>query len=159
MTQRTKVVGSAQRLTKPQLHAKIMRGWARAIDRLGKGSFADALESSTQALDKQLAGSMPTFEMIDRALDAEPTVLDDYFDAKGKRLVDKEAVCDTDDASVLIAKLLLKLHEAQHPDSPGGRSIVHSELLDMEDLIRQLHGATGNWIEQITQLRRPRSVA
>lgn len=155
---RNTVVSQKQRLTKPQLHALLMEGWSRAIAKLGKGKFADALEISAPALDKQLTGSMPGFECIDKAFDECPTVLDEYFRAKGKRLVDEESVCDTDDASLLIARLLVKLQEAEHPDSPGGRNVVHSELLGMEALIRQLHGATGNWLGQIETLRRPRAV-
>lgn len=152
--QRTTVVAETKPLTKAQLHAKLMRGWARGIDRHGKGAFADELEVSGTALDKQLAGSLPSFETIDKALDAEPTVLDDYFAAKGKRVVDANAVCDADDAGVLITRILLWLQESQHPDSPGGRSIVHSELLPAEFMIRQLHTATGNWIESINSHRR-----
>jgi hypothetical protein len=147
------VVGETTRLTKPRLHSLLMQGWARAIAKHGKGGFADKVEITGPALDKQLTGSTPTFEVIDRALDACPTVLDEYFDAKGLRLVAREAVCDTDDASVHIARLMLWLQEAQHPDSPGGRRIVHTELVGAEVLIRALHGATGNWLAQITNLR------
>jgi hypothetical protein len=153
MTHRTTVVAGTQRLNKQQLHAKLMRGWARGIDRHGKGTFADKLECTTTGLDKQLAGSFPSFETLDRALDAEPTVLDDFMLAKGKRIVDANAVCDVDDASLLITRLLLWLQEAQHPDSPGGRAVVHTELLPAEFMIRQLHAATGNWIAKITHHR------
>ncbi len=153
------VVSAKRPLTKPRVHAYLMEGWSRAIVKLGKGAFADAIEISDVALNKQLTGSMPGFDCIDRALDACPTVLDEYLRAKGKRLVDEESVCDTDDASLLIARLLVKLHEAEHPDSPGGRAVVHSELLGMEALIRQLHGASGNWLAQIEAMRRPREVA
>jgi hypothetical protein len=149
------VVGGKVRLNKQQLHAKIMCGWSRAINNVGgKGTFADKLDITVQALDKQLAGSMPTPEVLDQALSIEPTVLDDWMEAHGKRLVDKNAVCDVDDASVLIARLMLWLQEAQHPDSPGGRSVVHTELLPAEFMIRQLHAATGNWIQTITETRR-----
>lgn len=154
MTHPNTVVGETAPLTKQQLHAKLMRGWARGIDRHGKGAFADALDVTPPALDKQLSGSFPSFETLDKALDAEPTVLDDYFAAKGRRLVDKNAVCDVDDAAVLITRLLLWLQESQHPDSPGGRAVVHSELLPAEFMIRQLHTATGNWIESINSHRR-----
>lgn len=153
MPHRTSVVRDRSRLDKQQLHGVLMQGWARAIVKNGKGGFADMLGISTVALDKQLTGSMPGFEFIDKALDACPTVLDEYFNAKGKRIVDSEAVCDTDDANVLIAKLMVWLAEAQHPDSPGGRRIVHTELLDAEFIIRQLHRATGNWLESINDLR------
>lgn len=153
------VVGNKAPLGKPKVHALLMEGWARAIVKLGKGSFADKIGISGPALDKQLTGSMPGFDVIDAALDACPTVLDEYLREKGKRLVDQEAVCDTDDASLLIARLLVKLQEAEHPESPGGRNVTHGELLGMEALIRQLHGATGNWLNQIENIRRPRSVA
>lgn len=153
------VVGEKRPLSKPRLHALLMEGWSRAIVKLGKGAFADKIGVSAPALDKQLTGSMPGFDVIDAALDVCPTVLDEYLREKGLRLVDQEAVCDTDDASLLIARLLVKLQEAEHPDSPGGRAVIHTELFDMEALIRQLHGQTGNWINQIETLRRPRSVA
>jgi hypothetical protein len=152
MTEPT-VVAEPKRLTKPQLHAKLMRGWARGIDSLGKGGFADALESSTQALDKQLAGSMPTLEMIDRALDAEPTVLDDWFNWRGKRLVDKNAACDVDNMSLMIARVLVMLQEAEHPEGPGGRTIVPQEYLAGEALMREMHAASGRWIDKCTEIR------
>ena len=153
------VVAKAKPLTKSELHAMLMLGWSRAIARRGKGAFADRIEVTGAGLDKQLAGSMPSFETIDRAVDDDATVLDDWLRAKGKRLVDLHAVCDTDDASILIARLMLWLQEAEHPDSPGGRRIIHNELIAAEALIRQLHGATGNWLAQIETLRRPLGVA
>jgi hypothetical protein len=151
------VVANAERLTKAQLHAKVMRGWARGIDRHGKGTFADRIECSIQALDKQLAGSLPTLETIDRAMDAEPSVLDDYFEAKGKRLVDKEAVCDADDCGLLIARVLVMLNEAEHPNGPGGRAIVPQEYLAGEKLMRDLHAASARWIQRCTEIRQPLS--
>jgi len=151
------VVAALQRLTKQQLHAKVMRGWARGIDRHGKGTFADRIECSIQALDKQLAGSLPTLETIDRAMDAEPSVLDDYFEAKGKRLVDKEAVCDADDCGLLIARVLVMLNEAEHPNGPGGRAIVPQEYLAGEKLMRDLHAASARWIQRCTEIRQPLS--
>lgn len=153
------VVLHRSRLSRQELHALVMCGWTRCIAKLGRGRFADVIEVTGSGLDRHLKGSLPGLECIDRALDEDDTVLNEWLDAKGKRLVSKEAVCDTDDASLLIARLLVKLQEAQHPDSPGGRNVIHTELLGMEDLIRELHGATGNWLEQISQLRRPRAAA
>ena len=154
MMQRTTVAGKSEPLTKPRLHAKIMRGWARCIDRMGKGAFADSIECSGPGLDKQLAGSMPGLEMLDRALCVDPSVLDDWLAHHGKRVVDVDAVCDADDMSLLMTRLLLLIQEAEHPDSPGGRAILHTELLPMEQLIRDVHGVTGNLIARINDLRR-----
>jgi hypothetical protein len=153
MPNRQPVVSNRSKLSKLELHSLLMAGWNRAIMTHGKGAFADKLGISSTALNKQLTGSMPDMETIDSALDAEPSILDDYLGKKGKRLVDATAVCDVDDASVLITRLLLWLHEAQHPDSAGGRKIVHSELLPAEFMIRQLHQATANWLAQISELR------
>jgi len=148
------VVRNRSKLTKLELHALLMSGWHRGIVAHGRGGFTDKLEISGTALNKQLSGSMPDMETIDRAFDAEPSVLDDYFARKGKRLVDANAVCDVDDASVLITRVLLWLHESQHPDSPGGRKVVHTELIPAEFMIRQLHQATGDWLGSITEHRR-----
>lgn len=148
MTHRATVVHSASSLTKLELHAKLMRGWSRAIERLGKGAFADKLGISTAGIDKQLTGSLPGFDLIDHALDLEPTVLDDWLRAKGLRLVDRDSVCDTDDVSVLVSKLLNKLLEAQHPDSPGGRRIVPTEVFDMEHLLREVVRVASTLLDQ-----------
>jgi hypothetical protein len=154
VTQRSRTfVPKASRLTKPELHAKVMRGWSRAIDRLGKGAFADALEISGAGLDKQLAGSLPGFDLIDRAFDCEPSVLDDWADTKGLRLVPKDAVCDTDDVSILVSRLLNKLIEAQHPDSPGGRRIVPPEVFGMEELLREVIRVAGSLLDQAETYR------
>lgn len=150
---------SAASLSRPKLHAALMQGWARAISKFGKGGWADKLEISGPALDKQLIGSMPGFELIDRAFDHDPTVLDDWAAEKGKRLVDAEAICDVDDFNLLVGRVLVLINEATHPDSPGGRAIVHSEYLLGEDLMRQLHQASGDWLSKCADIRRPRSVA
>ncbi len=150
------VVAKAERLSKAALHAKIMRGVARGIDNQGgKGRFADAIDLSTQALDKQLQGSMPSIEVFDRVMDIEPTVLDDWLRSKGKRLVDEDAVCDVDDCSLLIARVLVMLNEAEHPNGPGGRKIVPQEYLGGEKLMRDLHAASARWLHQCSEIRGP----
>jgi hypothetical protein len=144
------VVAAPQRLTKQRLHAKLMRGWSRAIDNHGRGAFLDALGISSQALTKQFDGSMPNFELIDAAFDLDDTVLDDWAAAKGVKIVDKDAVCDSDVAALNVSRLLTWILESQRPDSPGGSRIVHTELLPNEELIRAVHRLTGNWLQQIT---------
>lgn len=154
MTQRTSVGGKTRSLTKAELHSVLMIGWSRAIASCGgKGAFVDRMDTNDETLRRQINGSFPGFDMINRAFDIDGSVLDDWLLAKGKRVVDEGAVCDTDDASILVARLMLWLQEVQHPDSPGGRSIVHTELIPAEQLIRQLHGSTGNWLARISALR------
>jgi hypothetical protein len=152
------VVAKREPLSKARLHAKLMRGLSRGIDNTGgKGRFADAIDLSVQALDKQLSGSMPSVEVLDRMMDVEPTVLDDWMRAKGKRLVDEDAVCDADDMGLLIARVLVMLNEAEHPDGPGGREIVPQEYIAGEKLMRDLHAASSRWLQRCTELRRPRA--
>jgi hypothetical protein len=116
------VVRTCTIATKMELHSLVMPGWARGVKAHGKGGWADKLGISTVALDKQLTGSMPGLECIDKALDVEPTVLDDWLDRKGKRLVDKEHDEGVRDLTLLLAQVNLKIAEAQHPTSPGRRA-------------------------------------
>lgn len=154
MTQRTKVPARRIPLTKAALHAKLMTGWARAISICGgKASFAERMDISTEALRQQNNGSFPSFELIDRAYDIDSSILDDWLAEKGARIVDRDAVCDTDDVSVLVSRLLNKLIEAQHPDSPGGRRIVGPEILDMDSLLREVVRVASSLIDQGTAYR------
>lgn len=153
------VVRKCSKLSKPELHAEILKGWARGISRHGgQGAFADKLEISTTALGKHLTGSLPCFETLDKALDAEPTVLDDYLKRKGKRLVDEDAVCDVDDMGLLLARVLVMIQEAEHPNGPGGRTVVPQEFLAGESIMRDLNAASARWLEKCSEIRRPRAV-
>jgi len=153
------VVAKPERLTRERLHSKIMRGFSRAIDIHGRGTFLDQIDLSRQALDKQLSGSMPNVEVLDRAMDVEPSILDDWMRAKGKRIVDENAVCDSDDLGLLLARVQLMLQEAEHPDGPGGRSVVPQEYLAGEKVVAELHALTGRWLQRCVEIRRPRVAA
>lgn len=159
MTQRTTIVRKCGRIGKGRLHDLLMIGWSRCIARYGKQPFAEALEITTAAVDKHLSGSMPGFESIVDAYGFDAEVLDEVADALGVRIVPKEAVCDTDNLNLLIARALLKINEATHPAGPGGRVITHTEYLDGEEVMRALHKATGDWVQRCGDIRKPRAVA
>ena len=159
MATRQPVVRNRSKISKPQLHDLLMIGWQRAISKFGKGSFAEALDISTVAVDKQLSGSMPDFATIVDAYAIDCELLDEVLDALGVRIVPKEAACDVDDLNVLMARALVKINEATHPDGPGGRTITHSEYLDGELVMRQIHKASGAWVEQCAVIRGHRSAA
>jgi hypothetical protein len=144
-----------------EFHALLIAGLARASARIGRGALADQMDMSGRGLDKVFAGSHPSAKRVFDVLFACDDVLDDVADRYGKRLVDKAAVCDVDDLSLLLARVNLKIQEAQHPDSPGGENITHGEYLGAEQLMRELHAATGRWIEKCKSIREPslRSVA
>lgn len=140
-------------LTRLQLHAKIMLGFSRAIDKLGRGVFLEKIDCTSEGLRKQMNGGLPSLEVLDRAFDADPMVLDDWMHAKGVRIVSEDAACDTDDLNLLLARALVKINEVTHPDSPGGRAIVHTEYLGGEDLMRQIHSASATWLQQCAKVR------
>lgn len=153
------VVSETTPLPSPQLHAKLMRGWGRIIDRMGKGAFADKIQCGVPGLNKQLTGSMPSFEVIDRAFAFDKHVLDDWLAAHKMRAVAANAVCDIDDMQLVLARALVMLNEAEHPDGPGGRAITHQEYLAGEAMMRELQAASANWLQKCTNIRRPTSVA
>lgn len=156
MAARETIVRNRSKVSKARLHDLLMTGWARLIARHGKGSFADALDTSTVAIDKHLTGSMPGFELIADALTFKDSdVLDDVLAELGIRIVPADAVCCVDDLSLLIARVLVKVQEAEHPDGPGGRTVVPQEYLDAEDLMSKLHRATGAWLEKCRDIRTP----
>lgn len=153
--QRSETVPSKRApLSKADLHSKLMLGWTRVIATCGgQGGFLDKMDITRPALTGHMTGSFPSFELIDRAYDINPSVLDDWLREKGARIVDSDAVCDTDDVSVLVSRLLNKLIEAQHPDSPGGRRIVGPEILAMDDLLREVVRVASSLIDQGTVYR------
>jgi len=153
MVQRGNIVPETTSVTEAQFMAAMIAGLARAEKNVGTKALAFTMDVTVKQLGNILAGAATHPKRLWDAMAADESAQADIAALYGKRLVDKEAVCDVDDASVLITRLLLWLHEAQHPDSPGGRAVVHTELLPAEFLIRQLHQATGNWLAQIAQAR------
>lgn len=150
------VVRKRQHVTEQRFHALMIAGLARAAVSLGgKGALADRMDLTGAGLAKIFAGGMTNPKRLWDLLEHEPTALDDVAKAYGWKLVDKDSVCDTDDVAVLLARLLLWLESAKHPQSPGGRRIVTSELTPVEAVIRELHGATGAWIDIIDEARAP----
>ncbi len=158
MTVRKTIVRKCSTPSKAALHDLLMIGWQRCVSSYGKGTFADALGISTVAVDKQLAGSMPGFEHIVEATSFDPHVLDDVLAAMGKRVIDAEGEIDADDLSVALAMVLLWTKRAEHPDSPGGRRIVHSEIAEAETMLRQIHKITGDLLGNLADARKPRVV-
>lgn len=152
---RTTIVRKINGPSKSELHDLLMIGWARCIAAYGRGAFADALEISAVGIDKQLAGSMPDFATICHALLLDPHVLDDVMARLGKRIVDKDAVCSTDQrASAVLVAALKKSIEAE-----ADGHIDHNELLGMEAELRATRAVVDALLQRITDLRKPRVAA
>lgn len=153
MATRATIVRKCSKLSKSHLHDLLMARVSCLVAEHGKGALADELEISTVALDKQLAGSMPGFETIIDLFDIDPTLFDGIMRLKGKKIVDAEINSEIGDAILMIARLLEWLARAQHPNSPGRERIVPQEIAEAESIIRELHTATGNWLDQLNSHR------
>lgn len=158
MPQRSTRVPKLVPPTEQEFHALLMAGIARAAKKSGRGAVADAMDMSGRMLDKVYGGAMPAAKRQWDLLSVDEQALSDIAERYGKRIVDKDAVCSTDDIGLLLARLLAWFHEARHPDSPGGEEIVYSEKLVAEPLMREVHGEVGRFLEEIALLHRPRVV-
>jgi hypothetical protein len=155
MMSRKTVVPKVNAVTKAELHAKLMVGWNRCIGNFGKGAFADALEITGPGLDRQLTGSMPDFATICTALLLDRHVLDEVMDALELRIVDRGAVCSTDQrASTVLVAALKKSIEAE-----ADGHIDHNELLGMEAELRATRALVDDLLQRISDIRKPRVAA
>ncbi|SNT15873.1 hypothetical protein SAMN06295912_15014 [Sphingomonas laterariae] len=159
MTQRSSVVPETSSVGEDQFHGAMLAGLGRAERKVGLKVLAFVMDMTPKGLRNLFAGSAPHPKRLWDALYADKTALDDIADLYGRRVVDKTAVCDTDDLKVLIARVNLKLQEYAHPDSPAAESTAHCEYLDGEALMRSLHHETGRWLERCSEIRKPRAVA
>jgi hypothetical protein len=150
---RATIVRKCEKISKSHLHDLLMVHWSGLIAEHSKSAFAEYLDVSTTAIDKQLAGSMPDFATIMDAFDIDPTMFDGIMRLKGKKVVDAESNTEVADAILLIARLLDWLARAQHPNSPGGPRIVPIEIAQAEDVLRELHTVTGSWLDQLNGYR------
>lgn len=153
MASRPTIVRKCSKISKSHLHDLLMARWSSAIADYSKGSLAEYLEISTTAIDKQLAGSMPDFATIMDVFDIDPSLFDGIMRLKGFKIVQAEGAGEIGDAIIMIARLLDWLARAQHKESPGGERIVPMEIAQAEDVIRELHNATGNWLDQLNSHR------
>ncbi len=141
----------------------MIAGLARAQRRVGAKSLAFVMDMTGKALGNLFGGVAKSTDpkRLWDALAACPTALDDIADLYDRKLVSKGAYEADDFGTLPIASLLARVAEAESPDSPGGTTKTHQELLDMEAQIRAVHALTGDWIEKINALRtpsRPRAV-
>lgn len=141
----------------------MIAGLARAQKAVGAKSLAFIMDLSTKALGNLFGGTAKSTDpkRLWDARKACPTALDDIAELYGCEIVAKDRAGNGCLGTVPLAALLAKVAEAESPTSPGGVGKTHSELLDMEELIRTVHALTGQWIEEINCHRapaRPRAV-
>lgn len=161
MTQRTStVVPEIADVTEAEFRGAMVSGLARAEKLVTRKALAEAMDLSTKQVGNILekGASTDPKRLWDARVVCE-TALDDIADLYGVRIVPKDAVCDVDDLALLLSRVLVMINEAEHPAGPGGRAVVPQEYLTGEPLMRELHAASGRWLEKCAAIRRPRSVA
>lgn len=153
------VVPETMSVSEVEFHAHMVAGLARAQQRAGAKGLAFVMDLTKKQLGNILAGGMTSPKRLWDALAACPTALDDIAGAYGRRLVPKDAICDSDRGTQPIAALLAQVALAESPDSPGGAAKTHAELLEMEPDIRAVRRLLDGWIEEIDRIRAPRVVS
>lgn len=84
----TKVLRTIAALPKHRVSALVSAGWSRAVLKLGKGAFADHVETTERTVENGLAGkTLPEAHTVLNSLAADPTALDELFAAYGLRVV------------------------------------------------------------------------
>lgn len=104
------------------------------------------LDLSKTALGKVFTGSKTNAKVPWDALLADPTALQDIAALYGVTIAPAEPTVDFGPLSVLLAQAALVV--AQTPDPK------HQDYLKHEALMRELHAATGAWIERCRAVRR-----
>jgi len=152
------VVPETMPVSEVEFHGHMVAGLARAQQRVGPKGLAFVMDLSPKQLGNVMAGASTSPKRLWDALAACPTALDDVAAAYGRRLVPKDAVCDSDRGTQPIAALLAQVALAESHDSPGGASKTHAELLDMEADIRAVRLLLDGWIAEIDRIRAPSSL-
>ena len=122
-------------LSKCDISARLVAGWARVIARIGKGSFADKIGVDVKTVSRAMSGeTLPELHTAVNSLAADPTALNEVFAAAGFELrpVNRNAANDMatiGDLSRLTAQWVDALED-------GVRD--HRETLALADSIRPL---------------------
>lgn len=127
------VVRKVQRLTKDKAKSLIAAGLQRSVAQHGLDELALAGGCSERCLQKALAlDSLPEAHTLANMLDCDPTILDEFFKAKGFRL--SPLHCDAANDLKTAAGLGHAGAELAAAWADGQRN--HAELFRVVDLIR-----------------------
>lgn len=120
-------------LPKHRVSSLLAAGWARAVAKVGKGTFADAVETTSRTVDNGLTGNtLPEAHTVFNSLAADPTALDELFAAYGFRLVPLHSAAANDMATV--AGFCDAAGELAKAAADGLRD--HTETLRVADKLR-----------------------
>lgn len=134
------VVPKAQPLTEEGFHNRLLSDFVRLERKWGAAGLALRLGLSGRALGNIKSGATlhPQPHRLFNLLVEDPDALSDTLADYGLRAVPKDATCTNDLGTLLLAALLHRVAEFEHPDSEGGAAITSREArqIDEEDLLK-----------------------
>lgn len=137
-------------LSEERVGANLAVGWARAIAKIGRGTFADAAGCCGETVGNALAGkNLPKLHTVLNSLRADPSALDEALSPYGFRLVptNRDAANDLDTAAGVIAAM----GQLVRANADGRRD--HNETLAIAELLRPHLGAIDAIMAEADKLR------
>ena len=149
----TKVLRSVAALPKHRVSALLAAGWSRVVAQMGKGTFADAVETTTRTVEHAMSGGnkLPEAHTLLNSLAADPSALDELFAAYGVRVVPLHSEAANDLATA--AGVVNAMGEMIARLADGVR--CHNDTLAIAALIRPHMPAMAAIVTEADALRVP----
>jgi len=149
------VVPETSSVTEDEFHGALAAGLGRAERKVGAKTLAYIMDCTTKQLRNIFGGSVPHPKRLFDAHVALPDagVFDDIGELYGCKIVARDGADNLADLTLTLARALVMIREVQHPNSPGGEEVVHSEYLAGEALMREINNAAAAWIERCAVIR------
>lgn len=104
--------------------------------------------------------SLPSADKLHGLLRFDQSAHDEMNALYGLRHVPVDALCSTDPLTRDLIALANEVAQSEDPTSPGGITVTDHELLEKDEhRMRRVYNTLGVWLERISNMRRPRSVA
>lgn len=162
MTQRSNVLPNST----PPTETDYRNAWLTTVARLcsahGEDRVAQWLGVSVRHLQRNIRSgtSLPTPDKLWGLLSYDATAHDEMDALYGFRTVPLDALCSTDPLTRDLIALANEVAQSEDPESPGGVKVTdHELLLKDEHRMRRVYNTLGVWLDRISAMRRPRSVA
>lgn len=149
----------------PVTETQFRNAWLQSLARLcakhGDDRVASLLGITERHLRNVRSGtSLPSADKLWALLRYDATAHDEMNALYGLRHVPLDALCSTDPLTRDLIALANEVAQSEDPASPGGMAVTDHELLEKDEhRMRRIHNTLGVWLDRISGMRRPRSVA
>ena len=150
---------------KPQSETAFRNAWlvtlAGMCAKHGDDQVALWLGISERHLRNVRSGSsLPSADKLWNLLAYDATAHDEMDALYGFRTVPLDALCSTDPLTRDLIALANEVAQSEDIESPGGVTVTDHELLQKDEhRMRRVYNTLGVWLDRISAMRRPRSVA